>query len=179
MSVQTCDVICSLIDQSGNPIDGARITARLMGSMLGTSLMLADVEDGLTNGHGQCTLVLSPSIQKTSYTIEILLPGSRPKYFKGIVIPEKSSITLAELLGWSQSSVTLKQLQLSGGEILINGLTISFSDAVTPTESSKNTQINGFPILISGVPVVFSNRNRLFMLGSSPLLINGQSISFS
>jgi hypothetical protein len=152
MSAQTCDVLCSLLDQSGNPIDGARITARLMGSMLGSSLLTSDIEDGLTNGKGQCTLVLAPNTQGTTYTFEILIPGSRPRFYKGLKVPARASVTLAELLGWEVATVA-GALTLSGGAVLFDGYEIEFSGSASVYSPIS---FNGAFLQFGSESVVFS-----------------------
>jgi len=107
MTIATCDVVCSLLDPSSNPVEGARITARLTSHIVNASLIVPLVEYSTTNGHGSCTLPLVPnstSGSHTTYTFEILLPGAKaPTYFHDITVPAVATITLAELLGWTGS----------------------------------------------------------------------------
>jgi hypothetical protein len=168
MSVQTCDVLCSLLDQSGNPIDGARITARLMGSMLGSSLLTSDIEDGLTNGKGECTLVLAPNTQGTTYTFEIQIPGNRPRFYRGLKVPARASVTLAELLGWDTAS-TPSPLVLGDGPVLFDGFQIVFTDPVV-----SPALISGGPLLFDGFELEFSEPNFTF----APLSIGGAFLQF-
>jgi hypothetical protein len=158
MAIQTCDVLCKLTDQSGEPVDGVRITARLMSlSVGGGFLRMPDVEYSVTNGRGECTLVLAPNdLNGTSstYTIEIVYPGSRPRYFKGIHVPNVASITLAELLGSGAPVVSTSPLMVDASAILIGGYSIDFSasaaSASFPVSFASGTlQIDGLAIAIT------------------------------
>lgn len=125
MAIQTCEVFCQLLDQSGEPIDGARISARLMeASVGGGQVQLPDLEYSVTNARGECTLVLTPnnlSGNPGTYTFEIQAPGGRPRYFKGIKVPSVASVTLAELLGWVDEDYRAGAIQIQGSTVLLDG----------------------------------------------------------
>lgn len=154
MAIQTCDVLCKLTDQSGEPIDGARITARLMSASTGGGfLQLPDVEYSVTNGRGECTLVLVPNNlngTQSTYTFEITFPGSRPRYFKKIVVPaDRVAVTLDELL--DPNGVTWPLL-FDGGQVLIDGFSLEFTATASgPMRFSEGPLLfDGYSIELSG-----------------------------
>lgn len=131
MPIQTCEVICKLIDQSGEPIDGARIAARLMVMSAGSGLLqMPDLEYSVTNARGECTLILSPSSlggSSSTYTFEVQIPGGRPRFFKGIHVPEVASVTLDELLGWAAQYRPPGSIQIDGETLLVDGSPVILS----------------------------------------------------
>lgn len=108
MTLPVCQVTATLVDPSGDPITGARITAKLTAPIVYGGVVIPLCEFGTTDSAGKCVLSLCPNgvvATPTTYSFEILPQGSiRPVYFHGITVPQVAAITLEALLGGSGST---------------------------------------------------------------------------
>jgi hypothetical protein len=131
VQMRFCEVLVELSDPSGDAVSGARVTARLSAPIVGDSFVMASPERAVTDSAGRCSLSLVPNsfgAKPTTYTFEILLPGSlRAITHKGIDVPDVGVITLNELLGgaprnrvlieWDDEALWVDALPWDDGQI--------------------------------------------------------------
>lgn len=114
MTIPVCQVSVTLLDIDGStPIVGAYVSATPSGPIAYQGVVLPLTDSQVTNSTGQCTLSLVPSATGPSpvtYTF-CVWPSNAAQgiYFRGITVPNVSSITLEELLGGTAGATTLTQ----------------------------------------------------------------------
>ncbi len=96
-------VNATIRDPSGNPLQGARVIARLSAVEYWNGVLVPQSVYAETGANGTCSLSLWPNslgTHGTTYTISIQHPFVRPSLtYPNITVPDTVSLTLNQLLG--------------------------------------------------------------------------------
>lgn len=99
MSLPTCNVLCTVYDDTGAPVQGATISARLNQFEVYQGYVVPQQVDGTTNASGQATLALWPTqLGSTSsmYVVKILTPNGK-RLTINAVVPNVATANLHEI----------------------------------------------------------------------------------
>lgn len=126
MAITTCSITGVLYGPSGEELAQAVVAAQLSGNDVFGPVVVPAVARAITEIDGTFQFDLWPNSagQKgtTTYKITITHPTIKTQCFTDIVVPNQSSATLAELLGYTGGSTApLGALQIAGGQLMISG----------------------------------------------------------
>lgn len=111
MAIPYTTVVATLVDPSGDPLEGVTITAELTSAVVYENIIVPLKESAITNESGSVSFQLTPNnLNNTSntYTFTIQVPGVLPPLiYYDVVVPQSATpVTLQQLLGWESSGPT-------------------------------------------------------------------------
>lgn len=105
MAIPYTTVVATLVDPSGDPLEGVTITAELTSAVVYENIIVPLREQTVTNESGSATFQLTPNALNgttNTYTFTIQVPGVIPPLiYYDVVVPQSAApVTLQQLLGW-------------------------------------------------------------------------------
>lgn len=120
MSIITVPITCTFNDQNGNPIAGARVTAKLNKIEIYQGMLVADTATAVANSNGVAVLNVWPNAlgtQGSLYAITAISPSTGGKFMDAVVSVPNSPCNLHQILNISPyPAIDAAQQALAGAQ---------------------------------------------------------------
>lgn len=101
MTITTVPITCTFNDQNGNPISGARVTAKLNKIEIYQGMLVADTATAVADANGVAVLNVWPNAlgtQGSLYAIAAISPATGGKFMDAMVSVPNSACNLHQIL---------------------------------------------------------------------------------